>query len=98
MTSKFPNLGWNWQKNCPPVHVYCSNPWEDNVVRRIYEICDLFLGSMYHMIFKVNALTFSAKAKALIVVHGDWYVGGYFSYFRIWGSNTIHLLPRIVPD
>ena len=25
-------------------------------------------------------------------------MGEYFSYFRIWGSKTVHLLPRFVPD
>ena len=75
MTSKFPNLCWNWEKNCPLVHIYYADLWEDNFVRRIYDICDLFLGSMYHMIFKADAPAFSAKAMALIVVHGDWYVG-----------------------
>ena len=29
---------------------------------------------------------------------GDWYVGENFSYIRIWGSNTVHMLPRIVLD
>ena len=60
-TSKFPNLGWNWEKNCPPIHIYCSDLWEDNFVHHIYEICNLFLGSMYHMIFKTDALDFSEK-------------------------------------
>ena len=97
-TSKFPNLGWNWQKNCPPIHIYYSNLWEDNFFCRIYEICDLFLGSMYHMIFKDDALAFSEKARDLIVEYGDWYMGESFSYFIIWGSTTVHLLPRFVPD
>ena len=97
-TSKFPNLGWNWEKNCPPLHIYCAHLWEDNFVRHIYDICDLSLGSMYHMIFKADALAFSKKARDLIVDHGDWYVGEYFSYFIIWGITTVHLLPRIVLD
>ena len=29
---------------------------------------------------------------------GDWYIGEYFSYIRIWGSNNVHLLPIIVPN
>ena len=29
---------------------------------------------------------------------GDWYVGEYFSYIRIWRRNTFHLLPKIVPE
>ena len=91
-------MGWNWQKNSPPIHIYCSNMWKDNFLPCIYDICDLFLGSMYHKIFKVDAPTFSERATALITLHGDWYVGEYFSYFRIWGSKMIHLLPIIVPD
>ena len=31
-------------------------------------------------------------------MYGNWYVGEYFSYIRIWGSNVVHFLPRIVPD
>ena len=64
----------------------------------MFEICDLFLGSMYQNIFKEDALDFSKRARALIALHGDWYVGENFSYIFIWGSNTVHLLPRIVPD
>ena len=29
---------------------------------------------------------------------GDWYVGEYFSYIRIWGSNIVHMFPKIVPN
>ena len=50
------------------------------------------------MIFKGDAPTFSERARALISLMGDWYVGEYFSYIWIWGSNTVHLLARIVPD
>ena len=70
--------------------------WEDNFVPCIYDICDLFLGSMYHKIFKADAPTFSIRTRDLISLHGDWYVGEYFSYFRIWGSNIVHLFPRVV--
>ena len=97
-TSIFPSMGWNWTKTSPPVHIYCSDMWEDNFAPRVYEIYDLFLGSVYPKIFKENAPAFSERAKALIRLHGDLYVGEYFSYIRIWGSNTVHLLPRIVPD
>ena len=97
-TSAFLALSWNWSKTSPPVHIYCSDMWEENFIPQIYEICDMFLGSMYHKIFKEDALAFSERAKELIALHGDWYVGEYFSYIRIWGSNTFHLLPRIVLD
>ena len=42
VTSPFLTLNWNWDKNCPPVHIYCSDIWEDNFIPRVYEICDLF--------------------------------------------------------
>ena len=45
-----------------------------------------------------EALAFSPEATGLIGTMGDWYVGKHFSYIRIWGSNTVHMLPRIVPD
>ena len=51
---------------------------------------------MYHKIFKADAPTFSERARALIVLHVYWYVGENFSYVRIWGSNIVHLLPRII--
>ena len=78
----FPTLGWNWKKDSPPVHIYCSDMWEDNFVPWVYEICNLFLRFMYHRIFKADAPTFSQRAKALITLHGDWYGGEYFSYIE----------------
>ena len=29
---------------------------------------------------------------------GNWYVDEPFSYIRVWGGNTIHMLPNIVPN
>ena len=79
-TYSFLAMGWNWSKTSPPVHIYCSYMWEDNFVPQIYEICDLFVGSMYHNIFKADAPYFCERVRALITLHGDWYVGEYFSY------------------
>ena len=45
-TSAFPALRLNWQKNSLPIHIYCSDMWEDNFVPQLYDICDLFLGTM----------------------------------------------------
>ena len=72
--------------------------WEDNFILWVYELCDLFLGSMYFKIFKVDAPRFSIGARELIFMYGEWYVGEYLSYIRIWGSNMVHLLPKIVLD
>ena len=63
-----------------------------------YDICEHFLGSIYFTIFKEEAPSFSAEARAFIATMSDWYVGEFFSYIIIWGSNVIHLFPRIVPD
>ena len=96
--SCFSELNWDWKEKCPPVHIYCADMWDDNFIPRVYELCDLFLGSMYCKIFKVYAPAFSEKARELIYEYGDLYVGEYFSYIRIWGSNIVHLLPIIVPE
>ena len=70
-TSAFPTLGWNWSKNSLPIHIYCSDMWEDNFIPRVYDICDLVLGSMYHKIFKADAPTFSNRATTLIALRSD---------------------------
>ena len=72
--------------------------WDGNFIPHVYELCDLFLGSMYYNIFKVDAPAFSKSAREMISAFGDWYVGQFFSYIRIWGSNVVHFLPRIVPN
>ena len=91
-------MGWNWTRTSPRVHIYYSDMWEDNFVPWIYEICDHFIGLMYEMIFKGEAPSFLERARDLISLMGDWYVGEYFFYIHIWGSNTVHLLSRIVSD
>ena len=96
--SCFPPLNWNWSEKCPPVHIYCADMWDNNFITPVYELCDLFLESMYLKLFKADSPAFSQSARELISVYGDWYVGEYFYYIRIWGSNIVHFLPRIVPE
>ena len=92
-------MGWNWTRFGHPIHIYYSAVlWEFNLIPLIYDICDHFISSSYHSIFKGDAPRFSDRARALISTMGDWYVSEYFAYIRIWGSNTVHLLPRIDPD
>ena len=95
-STAFPNLNWKWKEKSPPVHIYCADMWDKNSIPLVYELCDLFLESMYFNIFKFDAPAFSKSARELISMFGDWYVGEYFSYIRIWGSNIVQLLPRIV--
>ena len=97
-STSFLALNWNWTHKYPPVHIYCADMWDYNFVPRVYVLYDLFLGSMYFKIFKADTPPFSKSARELISMFGDWYVGEYFSYIRIWGRNIVHTLPKIVPD
>ena len=56
------------------------------------------MGSIYHNIFKEYSPNFSSQSREPIYTMRDWYVGEYFSYIKIWGSNIGHLLAKIVPD
>ena len=80
------------------VPIYYSKLWDTNYVARFYDICEHFLGSIYFSIFKKEAHAFSAEGRNFIATMGDWYVGESFCYIRILGSNTVHMLPRIVSD
>ena len=97
-SNSFSALNWNWRDKYPPVHIYCADMSDKNFIPRVYELYDLFLGSMYCNTFKVDAPAFFEKARELIYEYSDWYVGEYFSYIRIWGRNIVHLIPRIVLD
>ena len=95
---QYPNLGWNWTLLAPHVSIYYSTLWDTNYTTMLYGICEHFLGSIYPKIFREEAPTFSEESRNLITMMGDWYVCEYFSCIRIWGSNTIHMLPNIVPN
>ena len=95
---EYPNLGWKWSFPSPPVPIYYSELWDTNYAPRFYNICEHFLGTIYFSIFKKEAPAFSPESTALIGSMGDWSVGEYFSYIRIYGRNTVHMLPKIVPD
>ena len=64
----------------------------------INNICQHSLGTIYFLIFKKEAPAFSPEATGFIGTMGDWYAGENFLYIIIWGSNTVHMLPKIVPD
>ena len=70
-STSFPALNWNWTDQSSPAHIYCTNMWDDNFIPHIYELCDLFLRSMYYNIFKADAPTFSKSARELISMFGD---------------------------
>ena len=95
---EYPNLGWKWSFSAPPVSIYYSELWDTNYAPRFYDICQYLLGTIYFLIFKKEAPAFSPEATGLIGIMGDWYVGENFLYIRIWGSNIVHMLPKIVPN
>ena len=80
------------------MHIYHSELWDRNYVARFYDICESFLDWVYFLIFNKEAPAFSPKEKSLIATMGDWYVGESFTYIRIYGSNVVHMLPKVVPD
>ena len=82
----------------PSMPIYYSELWDTNYAPRFYDIYQYFLGTIYFLIFKKEAPAFSPKAIGLFGTMGDWYVGENFSHIKIWGNNTVHMLPRIVPD
>ena len=57
----YPNLGWSWELSAPPVHIYHSELWYSNYVTRFYDICEIFLGRVYFLIFNKEALAFSPE-------------------------------------
>ena len=91
-------MRWDWKKIVPPIHIYCSALWEDNFITLAYDIFDHFVGSISQNNFKQDAATFSDQPKTLISKIWVWHVGDYLSYIDIWGNNTVHGLPRIVPE
>ena len=91
---QYPNLGWNWTLPAPSVPIYYSTLWDTNYAAMFYDICEHFFGGIYFSIFKQEALAFPAEARTFISIMGDWYVGESFLYIRIWGSNTVPMLPK----
>ena len=90
-------MGWSWVLPAPPVHIYHSELWDTNYVTRFYDICESFLGRVYFLIFNKEAPAFSPEAKTLIDAMGYWYVDESFTYIRIFGSNSAHMFPKVMP-
>ena len=70
-SSSFPTLNWYWSDKSPPIYMFCSDMWDDNFIPLVYELCDLFCGSMYFKFFKDDAPAFSQGSRELISVYGD---------------------------
>jgi hypothetical protein len=95
----FPNLGWNWDLDQPPVHVYFSELWNINYKRYFYDICDHFLSPLYTIIFGFPRYRISSEARAGMKGIVDWYLGKYYTYVRVYGTTGApHIFPYFVPD
>ena len=64
--SPFLTLNWFQKEEFLPINIYLSNIWEDKFIPQVYELCDLFIGSMYFKFFKVDAPALSKGARELI--------------------------------
>jgi hypothetical protein len=81
------------------VHVYCSELWDINYKKYIYDICDCFLAPLHTIIFGYPTYRISREAMAGMKDIADWYLGKYYTYIRVYGnSKAPHLLPKYVPD
>ena len=80
------------------MHIYHSKLCNRTYVARFYDICESFLGRVYFLVFNKESPAFSPEEKALIATMVDWYVGEYFTYIRVYGSNAAHMLPKGVLD
>jgi hypothetical protein len=95
----FPGMGWYWNPTSFPIHVYCFQLWEKNYRRHFYDICDNFMAPLYVMIYNQNPLRLSPKSMQVVKDIGDWYIGKYYTYVRIYGcASAPHLLPKYIPD
>jgi hypothetical protein len=95
----FPNLGWNWDLDHPPVHVYCSEIWDINYKSHFYDICDNFLSPLYTIIFGFPRYKISSEAREGMKGIVDWYLGKYYSYVRVYGTiGAPHMLPYFILD
>ena len=94
----YPNLGWSRVLPALPIHIYHAELWNTNYVTKFYDICENFLGWVYFLIFKKEAPAFSPKSKNIIATMGDWYVSESFSYIRVFGISTSHMIPKVVTN
>jgi hypothetical protein len=96
---QFPTFGWSWDQNQPLVHVYCSELWEVNYKKHIYDICDFFLAPLHTIIFGYPTYRISKESMATLKDIADWYMRKYYTYIKVYGnSRAPHILPRYVPD
>jgi hypothetical protein len=96
---QFLDLGWNWDQNQTPIHVYFSELWSINYRKFFYDICNLFLAPLHTVLFRFPRHGISLEARTRMKGIVEWYFFKYYSYIRVYGTTgSPHLLPYFVPD
>jgi hypothetical protein len=95
----FPAMGWDWNLDLPHIHAYCSELWETNYKKYLYDIRDHFMAPLFSVICNHNPHRLSRGAIEAIKDIGDWYMGKYYTYIQIFGCAQVpHLLAKYVHD
>jgi hypothetical protein len=72
--------------------------WDINYKKYIYDIYEYFLVPLFIIIFNHPPHRVSQGAIIVIKEIGDWCIGKYYTYFKIYGcSQAPHILPKYVP-
>jgi hypothetical protein len=87
----FPAMGWDWNPNLPPIHVYCSELWETNYKKYFYDICDHFMAPLFSIIYNQNPHRLSQGAIEAIKDIGYWYMGKHYTYVEYLGVHMPHI-------
>lgn len=84
---EYPSLGWKWEPNLLPVHVYYKMLWE-NIYKEDYEfICNVLFYTLYQVLFSEESPCMSLEGKNMVKEYGDWYMTLDGVYIIIHGST-----------
>jgi hypothetical protein len=73
--------------------------WDINYKKYLYDICEYSLVPLFIVIFNHPHHRVSQGAITSVKEIGDWYIGKYYTYFKIYGcSQAPHHLPKYVPE
>jgi hypothetical protein len=92
-------MGWKWDLNQPPIHVYFSDLWSVNYRKNFYDLCNLFLAPLHSILFGFPRHKISFKTIYGMKGLADWFPYKYYSYIRVYGTTrALHLFTYFVLD
>jgi hypothetical protein len=59
---QFPIFRWSWDRDQPPIHIYCFDLWNINYKKCFYNLCDSFLVPLHTIIFRLPRYRISNEA------------------------------------